>query len=491
MSRIATTGPADAPAAAGPTDIGSRHDRGVIAGLSRLLGRRLSRRGFLARSAVVGSAVAVGGVDFVLKPQDAYGVICGPASSCTSGWTAFCCSISKGVNQCPPGSFAGGWWKADGASMCGGKARYIVDCQARCDCGCGSGTAFCGKSCWNCTPGCADDRCDQRRVCKAVFRYGQCEQGITCSGPVLCRAVSCTPPWRWADCSRSMAVDNATVAHNASCLPNWNPLTAKYQRLGSQSSALGATIGTTSTVKGGRMQRFTGGRMYYSEKTGARHLTGKVLDKYLELGETRSPLKFPVDSVRSVRGGRGARFGKGAIYVGDDGQVGALWGPLYRAWRNSGGPDSPAGLPISDTRRLTAPAGFGALCQNGSVWQADGRVARVLWGAVHEKYLSLNQRKSPLGYPTSAMAESTDSAGRAVTRVSFEGGSIVARGGAAAAIWGPIDTQWRSAGAEKSALGVPVADQAVVLPNVQQARFTGGTLTWDTVTGAVSLGPPV
>ena len=30
----------------------------------------------------------------------------------TSGWTVFCCTINKGVNACPPGSFAAGWWKA-------------------------------------------------------------------------------------------------------------------------------------------------------------------------------------------------------------------------------------------------------------------------------------------------------------------------------------------------------------------------------------------
>src|SRR3954470_15620531 len=114
------------------------------------LARRPTRRSFLQRVAVVGSALSVGGLDYVLRPGTAYASVCGPGASCSSGWTAMCCTINEGVNRCPPGSFAGGWWKADGARLCGGRARYYVDCQAKCThCGC-HGSAYCGEKCWNC-----------------------------------------------------------------------------------------------------------------------------------------------------------------------------------------------------------------------------------------------------------------------------------------------------------------------------------------------------
>ena len=51
------------------------------------LSRRTTRRGFLVRTAVVGSALTVDTIGFALKPGSAYASVCGPGSSCGSGWT--------------------------------------------------------------------------------------------------------------------------------------------------------------------------------------------------------------------------------------------------------------------------------------------------------------------------------------------------------------------------------------------------------------------
>ncbi len=87
------------------------------------------------QTAVVGSALAVDPKGYVLTPQTAATTVCGPAASCSAGYTVMCCTINKGVNGCPPGTFAAGWWKAADSSWCGGGYRYIVDCNASCsDC---------------------------------------------------------------------------------------------------------------------------------------------------------------------------------------------------------------------------------------------------------------------------------------------------------------------------------------------------------------------
>lgn len=420
---------------AAPTDLAA-HDRGIVASLARLVGRGISRRGFLTSAALTGSAVTVGGLDFVLRPQDAYGAICGPAQSCQSGWTAFCCSINKGVNQCPPGSFAGGWWKADGASMCGGRARYIVDCQAKCECGCGNGSAFCGEKCWNCKPGCADDACDHRRYCRNVFRYGQCRQDITCSGPVMCRAMSCTPPWEWADCSTASATDNRTVAHNATCLPSWSPMQARYTQLGSQGSALGASVRAATAIRGGRTQRFTEGQMYWSKVTGAHYLRGRILVKYRKLGQSRSSLGFPTSDSHPVTGGFGATFQQGGIYAVADGSACVMTKRVNDAWLASGGADGPAGLPITDQKAIRSPAGQMVRTQQGSVFRGAGLTAHVLWGPVNDKYFALQDCRGALGYPLSSPIDARDVDGQPCTFALFQRGTIVARaGGATAAVW--------------------------------------------------------
>ena len=189
-----------------------------------LLERRSSRRGFLAKTAVVGTALAAAPATYLLRPGSAYAAVCGEGASCTSGWTAFCCTVNNGVNRCPPGTFAGGWWKADGSAYCceGGqrRPRYIIDCHGSCSCGCASGSHFCSSDCVSCRCRCAgSSTCDQRKTCCNNFRYGQCHQEIGCSGPVACRMVTCTPPYQLYDaCGSSSATDNRTVTHNAPCL---------------------------------------------------------------------------------------------------------------------------------------------------------------------------------------------------------------------------------------------------------------------------------
>ena len=124
----------DALAAVGATSAPNGAAVRAVEAVTGWLEKRTSRRGFLIRAGVVGSALAVDPSGYVLKPGTAYASVCGPGASCTSGWTVFCATINHGSNSCPPGSIAAGWWKADGASLCGGKARYIVDCNATCHC---------------------------------------------------------------------------------------------------------------------------------------------------------------------------------------------------------------------------------------------------------------------------------------------------------------------------------------------------------------------
>ena len=76
---------------------------------SSFLESRLSRRSFINRSAYAGSAVAIGaGLDLVLKPGTAYGLVCtcgngncGCGSTCCAGFSEFCCSVNGGLQLLP------------------------------------------------------------------------------------------------------------------------------------------------------------------------------------------------------------------------------------------------------------------------------------------------------------------------------------------------------------------------------------------------------
>src|SRR6266511_3500630 len=75
----------------------------LVDAASGFLSSRTTRRGFLVRSAMAGSAVAVAGCTYAGRPGTAYQRIaeCPPGALCRDGYTEFCCSINGGYNLCP------------------------------------------------------------------------------------------------------------------------------------------------------------------------------------------------------------------------------------------------------------------------------------------------------------------------------------------------------------------------------------------------------
>ncbi len=192
--------------------------------VSGFLGSRFSRRGFFARSAVVGSAVAANPLTYALTPTDAYAAVCSCSgsncecgSTCCDGYTEFCCTLT-GNNQCPPGSLLGGWWKVDGSGFCNGP-RYYMDCNAPCNgCGCGGG-GICSGGCSGTNCGCGLGDCNNRKAGCVNFRYGQCNQQVSCIGPILCRVVTCIAPWEIdGTCTTTARYDANTAYHDRPCL---------------------------------------------------------------------------------------------------------------------------------------------------------------------------------------------------------------------------------------------------------------------------------
>jgi hypothetical protein len=187
----------------------------LVSASALFLERRLSRRTVLLRIAVVGSALTVAPLRYLLYPGSALAVIAPgncPGGLCNDGYTGFCCEINHGLNTCPEDTFPGGWWMCTdyaGRQLCSEQGvRYYVDCNAlphvETDGGCHCGGGNCGN----------------RRIGCNVFRYGQCNTHIPGVTPVVCRMVVCENPSSIAalNCSGSVAVDNAVCDHEAPCL---------------------------------------------------------------------------------------------------------------------------------------------------------------------------------------------------------------------------------------------------------------------------------
>jgi hypothetical protein len=487
------TATADALHALGRTSGSSVTQRAADA-VTTWLSRRTSRRGFLVRAGVVGSAFAVDTIGFALKPQSAYASVCGPGSTCGSGWTVFCATINNGVNTCPPGSIAAGWWKADGASLCGGRARYIVDCNATCsNCG-GGGSGICARSCWSCSCRCGPGTsCDQRKVCCNAFRYGQCHQEVPQVGGVVCRVVSCTPPWKWERCSTAPATDNNTRNHNSAQLPTaYTSITALHIRLGENGSRLGNTVYGEFAVPGGRAQRYERGRISASTATGAHEMLEPIASTFVSNGGEGGPLGFPATGTVVSRDGRGLvnRFQRGRISHHPDLGTFVLTGAIAARYASASGEDGVLGFPLSNSVRTDDGLGSYARFQHGRASQLGSGQVFLSHDVIAEAYERAGGEVGVLGFPLAG--EQLITGGRAQV---FQHGRISASS-RTGAHWlsRVIADKYVELGAEASSLGYPIQDEidarawpwkTPANPETRTVVFEHGSITHEVFTGRV------
>ena len=409
----------------------------MLAALTDRLARRIdgddgdSRRGFLAKAAVVGAALATHPLQWILRPGTAYANVCGDGVGCGTGWTVFCCTVNNGANTCPEGTFAAGWWKADASAFCGGTARYYIDCNRL-----PSQPGAC--SCIGCHGG--NGTCDQRRYCCNVFRYGQCHLEVPGVTPVVCRVITCTPPWQWDPaCSASPRTDNRTGQHTAPCLPGpgASAITLKLQDLGMAGSPLGQQLTVEEDAPGG---------------------------------------------------GRRVTFERGQIHWRADLGAFGSWGPVHDAWANRfGGPTGELGYPRGDTRPGPND-GFGQEFERGAVFYREATGVQVLRGAILDAYRRLGG-PAGFGYPLGG-EEDAAQGGR---QVRFEGGVITWRSDLGAhAVHSAIFDTWAALGGAGGLVGLPWSDQLPAGGGRGAVQwFTGAGLFWTPATGAHEVHEPV
>jgi hypothetical protein len=493
--------------------------------LSRLMaGRSTTRRRFLYRAVMVGSALAVDPLGYVLKPGTAYASVCGSSDTCGGGWSAFCCTINGGANTCPDHTYVAGWWKVDASSFCLGAPRYYIDCNRRpdrsCSCRCSSG------------PG-----CDRRRVCCNVFRYGQCNTQIGGVTQVVCRVVTCTPPWEWDPaCGRTVRTSDSTRSHTSTCLPGRNPtrIEIRYQDLGLVGSVLGRPDGPERDgVRGGRKRRYAAGMILWHRDHGAYAVYGPVAGLYRKGGAEAGPLGYPRTDHRPVgdRSGQVVRFERGSIYRKYGGATTMVLTRADRRYRKLGGPRGRLGYPTAHTRDTITASGKVTRFEHGAIFMSPRTDPIEVTGRILEVYLGLGgPGGSTLGFPVSPAESLSDG----TYRQRFAKGVIIGPGprrvyavhdvfrrrwmgengpsgpwgypvdhtqpAAGTGMWsgfahvvaywsagtgvhwiarGPIYTRYRVEGGSRGSLGFPITDQTTTPAGLAEVRFEHGVITHD------------
>lgn len=210
---------------------------------------------------------------------------------------------------------------------------------------------------------------------------------------------------------------------------------------------IGEPAAAWSAVSGGQGQQFQGGWIYWSQGTGTHEVQGAINSDYQSLGATGSALGFPASDEQDAPGGgrenlfsgtpcaAGSLVGHGSVILWQS-ATGAneMQGCIYQAYlQNYGGPGGVLGYPTTDETSMAggrynhlAGTTCGSASGSGIYWSG---AAHEVYGCIFQKYLSLGEATSGLGFPVSD--EYAYNGGR---RQDFQGGNIIYTSSAGAVV---------------------------------------------------------
>ena len=242
-------------------------------------------------------------------------------------------------------------------------------------------------------------------------------------------------------------------------------------------SALGDCLTGEYAVEGGRAQDFREGRVFWSEDTGAHAVTGRIGAAYQAADGPKGELGLPTSSEKKTPDGVGryTTFEHGTIYWSPKTGAHAVSGKILDLWSENGSELGDLGYPTSDAVRNPNKEGVSQGFQNGTVFQAADGDPRIVEGAILDKYKDLGYENSDLGYPTSDEI-SLSNGGGALSR--FENGGIYwsPNTRAHAVPYGQIFDAWGEEGFENGRLGYPVSDVQSVPGGGQEVEFEHGKI---------------
>ena len=197
----------------------------------------------------------------------------------------------------------------------------------------------------------------------------------------------------------------------------------KWQSLGGQAGFLGAPLNDeTGTPDGvGRYNHFQNGSIYWTPQTGAHEVHGQIRDKWASLGWERSSLGYPISDETDLGDGRGrySNFQGGTIFWSAKTGAHFIFGKIMPKWVSLRGGRGFLGYPVTD--ELTTPDGRGHYVhfEGGSIYWTPQTGAHEVHGQIREKWAALRWERGALRYPLSDEFQEG-----AYRRTNFQGGYI-------------------------------------------------------------------
>jgi hypothetical protein len=259
----------------------------------------------------------------------------------------------------------------------------------------------------------------------------------------------------------------------------------------------GAEIGVLGYPRTHEMRSTTGaayslferGAVYFSAGTGAHEVHGEIGRRYLELGTDVNPLGLPVSDELLTPGGTGAanHFQRGSIYWSPRTGARFVRGLIRDKWFSARA-EQTLGFPVTDETCASVVQGPASRCEGarsmferGSIYWSPQTGAAIVRGLIRDRY-ELGM-VGVLGFP---VADEAPTPFRPGAYSHFQHGSIYfSPQTGAVSVRGAVRDHWARSGWENGWLGFP-AREPVQSGDVVSQRFQGGTVSWNTRTGAVT-----
>ena len=171
----------------------------------------------------------------------------------------------------------------------------------------------------------------------------------------------------------------------------------KYAALGGATSFLGKAKGPEYTTSGGRSRTYQGGRIIWSDDTGAHEAHGLILKKFLAGGGI-DQYGFPTGDEADVKGGQVSTFTDARIYHISKGRTSVSRGAILAKYLATGGPDD-YGLPATDVKKIKGGE-YQGFTDGRSIYWSKANGAHLVYGLVRKEYKRAGYEKSCLGLPT-------------------------------------------------------------------------------------------
>ena len=261
---------------------------------------------------------------------------------------------------------------------------------------------------------------------------------------------------------------------------------AYWSSVGGDGSFLGPCVTGEQAVPGGVRQRFRSGSVLWSPATGARSVHGAIELAYDRAGGPASRLGLPTthETPTPHRTGAFHHFQGGSVYWSPSTGAHLVVGGVRDTWAAHGWEDGPLGFPRSG--EVARGPGVRADFEGGAVLWSPSTGAHAVRGAIVRRWDELGGELGPVGFPLTSELATPIKAG---AFNHFLGGSVYwSPTTGAHLVLGAIRERWAALGWEGGWLGFPVTSEQAV-PGGARSDFSGGSITWDGRTGAVTATP--